>query len=155
MTAAQPGPQHDDDSDRDQEERQRPHGALPVGADRDRAQELLVLRREIGRKRATALRTGEEDTGIGTTTQDLLQCVARRFGRRERRLDCLQQLLHELVDVTVTGHCATTITQRLGTARSLPAILRVHARLDSARIDAAVYARPVDTARGSLAPAER
>src|SRR5258706_7732331 len=72
--------------------------------DRHRAQELLVLRRQLGREGAAGLGAREEDAGVGAALEDLLHGVARSIGGRERRLDRLHELLEERVDVTFLRH---------------------------------------------------
>src|SRR5437763_9312175 len=67
--------------------------------DRHRAQELLVLRGQLGREGAAALGPREEDAGVGAPLEDLLHRVACGIGGRQRGLDGLHELLEERVDV--------------------------------------------------------
>src|SRR5437763_8180311 len=77
-----------------------------VGLDGDGPEELLVLRRELGRGLAATLLPGEEDPGVGTPPQDLLHGFARRLGRLQGDLDDLQELLHQQVHVAFSRHRA-------------------------------------------------
>src|SRR5204863_350000 len=72
--------------------------------DRHRAQELLVLRRQLGRERPAALGAREEDAGVGAALEDLLDGVARGVGGRQRGLDRLHELLEQRVDVPFLRH---------------------------------------------------
>src|SRR3990170_2767671 len=75
-----------------------------VGLDRHRAQELLVLRRQLRRERATLLAAGEEDAGVGPAAEDLLHRLAGGVGGGERGLDRRQELLHQGVHVALSRH---------------------------------------------------
>src|SRR5688572_16718817 len=72
--------------------------------DRDRPEELLVLRRQFRGEGATALGAGKEDARVGPALENLLHGIARGLGRRQRRLDGLHELLHEHVDVAFLRH---------------------------------------------------
>src|SRR2546428_594504 len=72
--------------------------------DRHRAQELLVLRGQLGREGAAALGAGKEDAGVGAALEDLLHGVARGIGGRQRGLDGLHELLEQRVHVPFLRH---------------------------------------------------
>src|SRR5581483_5377525 len=74
-----------------------------VGLDRRGPEEFLVLRGELGRDGARAA-AREEESRVGAAAENFLEGVAPGVGGGERRLDRLQQLLHQWLDLLLPSH---------------------------------------------------
>src|SRR6185369_14798485 len=79
--------------------------ALPFRLDGDGPKKFLVLRGQLGGK-AAALGAREEDPGVGTALEDLLNGVARGVGGGQRRFDRLHETLEETLEVSLSRHAS-------------------------------------------------